>query len=188
MSVRQPNQVGYGLSAPLLDVPLMPIIANRAPSSNDMAALGTIWVYKAQNLAYILTSVVNNVADWVLVTQSAGDFVQYTVQTTDGVATALAQFPMAASSSLNIAGNIIATKSDYSEGLGGTFSGSLRRGAAGQPQLIGAPVIQFVEDSAGNPTVDIVVAGNTAVLQVTGVAASIWNWKAEVTTIVQPPV
>ena len=186
MSVRTQQNVAYGLSEALMNVPLLPIVASRAPTTADKAALGTLWVWKAQNLAWVLTSVVNNLATWVSISQGAADFITYEVQTNDGVQTALATFSPALSSSINISGNIIGSKSDYTEGLGGFFNGSFRRGAVGQPQAIGAPVIALVEDSAGNPTVDIVVAGNSVIVAVTGVNPDVWNWKANITTAILP--
>lgn len=65
MSV-QPNNlnVSYGLSQALLNVFPAPIIALRAPTSSDKAQLGTVWVDKPNNTGYLLTSVVNNLANW----------------------------------------------------------------------------------------------------------------------------
>lgn len=183
MSVRRQLNTAYGFSSALLDVPLLPVTANRAPTANDKAAIGTLWVYKSQNLAYVITSIVDNEANWVQISQSSGDFVEYTVSTNDATPTALATFALPASYAITIAGNILGTLDDFSASLGGTFSGTFRRdGVGGGATVVGAPSIDIVEDSAGAPTVDLVVVGNSAVLTVTGVAAENWDWKAELTT------
>src|SRR5277367_6310478 len=51
------------------NVSLLPIVAFRPPGPNDKAALGTIWVYEPHNLAYIITSRVNNVSNWEIIVQ-----------------------------------------------------------------------------------------------------------------------
>lgn len=63
MSTNNALQIAYGFSQPLINV-LDSIQSNRAPSVNDKAPITTIWVNKLTNNAYILTSVVNNLANW----------------------------------------------------------------------------------------------------------------------------
>jgi trimeric autotransporter adhesin len=65
MSVFQPGNVAYGLSQALIAVANQPIIAQRAPTTSDRAALGTLWIDEPANAPYILTSIVDNVATWV---------------------------------------------------------------------------------------------------------------------------
>jgi len=65
MSVNlQNNRVAYGLNDPLLLTGPLPIIAQRAPTANDKAELGTEWIDKPNNQVYFLTSIVNNQANW----------------------------------------------------------------------------------------------------------------------------
>lgn len=64
MSTIPKLNVAYGLTDSLLNVFPKPIIALRAPLATDKAQLGTVWVNKAANTAYVLTSVINNVATW----------------------------------------------------------------------------------------------------------------------------
>jgi hypothetical protein len=74
------NQVAYGLSQGLIQEPPTPIIANRAPTSNDIGyPLASIWIFKSSNAAYILTSVVSNAANWLLLEVSGGSGVFTTV-------------------------------------------------------------------------------------------------------------
>ena len=63
MSTNNQLQVAYGFSQPQVNV-MESIQSNRAPTANDKAPIATIWVNKLTNSGYILTSVVNNVANW----------------------------------------------------------------------------------------------------------------------------
>ena len=178
MSVRRSSNTGYGLSEALPDIPLMPIVSQRAPTTNDKAAVGTIWVFRPQNLAYVLTSVVNNIATWVDISDNSTDFVEYTVSTADATPTALASFALAASSMITIEGTVSGHRTDFAAALTCFFSGGARRGAAGVPVMIGAPLTIVSEDSASAPDVNIIIVGNSMVLTVTGVAAENWNWQS----------
>ena len=55
----------YTLIQPLTRIFPAPIVAKRAPTANDKNyPIGQMWIYATSNLAYILTSVVNNSATW----------------------------------------------------------------------------------------------------------------------------
>lgn len=59
------NNQAPSLLQPLSSIFPAPIIANRAPAATDKKyPIGQLWIYKASNLSYILTSVVANVATW----------------------------------------------------------------------------------------------------------------------------
>lgn len=72
--------VSYSLNQPLnLDAPY-PIVAKRAPTTADKAPIGQEWVFTTSNAVYFLTSIVNNSANWTLVTTGgAGVFSSLTV-------------------------------------------------------------------------------------------------------------
>lgn len=78
MSTAQPHKSAYGLSQALIDVFSPPIVAHRAPTTADKAQLGTLWIEPtdtsgtAVNSAWILTSIINNSATWVLVETGGG--------------------------------------------------------------------------------------------------------------------
>lgn len=69
----------YGLNAPYFQSSPQPIIAQRAPTTSDFAQIGTIWVDKPNNDAYILTSVVSNTATWIGAGGGSGTFTSLTV-------------------------------------------------------------------------------------------------------------
>lgn len=71
--------VSYGFNQPLVTGAPKPIISDRIPTSNDRAVLGTIWVYKPGNVAYIATSVSNNITVWTIAAASGGAFTSLVV-------------------------------------------------------------------------------------------------------------
>lgn len=64
MSTISRINVAYGFTQSLLNEVQQPIVSLRAPTVKDKAQLGTTWVNKVANTAYILTSVVNNSSSW----------------------------------------------------------------------------------------------------------------------------
>lgn len=82
MAVRKQNNVAYSLGQPTSAISPEPIIARRAPTRDDKAQLGTIWIDQQNNVAYVLTSVEDNAADWVTV---SGDGIK-SILTDNGVA------------------------------------------------------------------------------------------------------
>lgn len=76
MSVFQPGNIAYGFTQSLIGVPVQTIIAQRVPTSNDKAPLGTFWINQLTNLVYVITSIVDNVANWSTVA-TAGSVNQF---------------------------------------------------------------------------------------------------------------
>ncbi len=80
MSAVQFTQVAYGLSQPTIGLFPAPIVSATAnPTSSNFAQIGTVWINKGSNAAFILTSIVNNSANWADVTGGAGVFSSLTV-------------------------------------------------------------------------------------------------------------
>lgn len=74
------NQVGYGLTQALQDQAPLPVKSKRAPTANDVGhPLGQVWVNIPANAAYVLTSVVNNQANWQALAGGSGSFSTLTV-------------------------------------------------------------------------------------------------------------
>lgn len=109
----------------------------------------------------------------------------FTVQTTDATPTALFTLAVDEGQCVTIDGLIAASKADFSAGIGGDVFGTARRAAAGSLTLIGSPVSSFSEDSAGSPSFDVAVSGNDLLIQVTGEAATVYNWRGLVRINVQ---
>ncbi len=64
MSVRKRLEVAYGFGQGRYDLSPKPIPAQRAPTAQDKAEIGTIWLDQINNVAYTLIKVENNMAVW----------------------------------------------------------------------------------------------------------------------------
>ena len=67
MSVQQYQNISYGLTQPLNVEAQIPITSVRDPQVGDKAQIGTLWVNKSSNNTWVITSIVNNQANWELV-------------------------------------------------------------------------------------------------------------------------
>jgi len=61
----RPNQA-YGLTNPLFAAAQSPVIVGRAPTPNDNAFLGTLWINPVTGIAYVLTQTIANQSTWVV--------------------------------------------------------------------------------------------------------------------------
>lgn len=124
--------------------------------------------------------VVTKTGPSTLTISSSGETI-YTVQTTSATPTAIFTLSLAARSAVVITTYIIGAKADYSAGLSGSIIGGLRRAASGGTIIIEGPTVNYSEDSGtGNPVINLVLVGNSAVIQVTGETGVTYNWKASV--------
>lgn len=74
----------YGVGQALIQLPPAPIIAQRAPTSKDLAQLGTIWVDVPNSTIYMLASITSNVPNWTTSPGSGvGTFTAVTVDPGD---------------------------------------------------------------------------------------------------------
>ena len=66
MAVKRGNtpQQSYGLGQPLLNMAPIPIVSQRAPTANDTAEIGQIWLDQPNQASYILTDITAGVANW----------------------------------------------------------------------------------------------------------------------------
>lgn len=87
MSVSQNINVAYSFNQPLSAIFPNPIVSKRNPLTTDKAQIGTIWVNKSNNDAWVLTSVVSNSATWSSVTGGAGAFSDLTVTGNSNIGT-----------------------------------------------------------------------------------------------------
>ncbi len=78
-NVRQ--QVAYGLTNALQNVPYAPIVSTRAPLATDKAPIGQVWVVPSLDDVYMLTSIIANVSTWLNLAGAAGSFTSLTVAT-----------------------------------------------------------------------------------------------------------
>lgn len=85
MAVNQTNvEYAYGINDALTPLAPRPIIAQRDPTTNDLAQLGTQWINKVTATAWILASITSNVANWTTSPSSGGgNFTSVTVNPGD---------------------------------------------------------------------------------------------------------
>ncbi len=105
-----------------------------------------------------------------------------TLQTTDATPSALISYSTTSNSLVTISGTISAPNSAYTGGIGGRFEASLLN-TAGTLSLLGTPVIEQF-GTLSTQTFNVITSGTNIVVQVTGVAATTINWKAEYNVVV----
>lgn len=105
MAVNNVQRSAYGFRQGLENIFPAPILANRAPTVNDKAPIGRLWIYPAGNDAWVLTSIVANVANWSNLGGGAVDFNSIDVATTGTFGTTLT----AGTGITATTGNIVAT-------------------------------------------------------------------------------
>src|SRR5665213_1893687 len=71
--------VDYGLVNALQKVFPAPIVAKRDPTTADKAQIGQIWVNITTNASWVITSIVNNLANWADIAGGGGSFTSLTV-------------------------------------------------------------------------------------------------------------
>lgn len=81
MSVQQRTNVAYSLNEPLSSIFPSPIVALRDPATTDKAQIGTLWVNKSTNDAFVITSIVSNSASWISIAGGEGQFSEIVVGT-----------------------------------------------------------------------------------------------------------
>ena len=159
MANGQPVNVDYGFSQALNAVFPAPIISNRAPTTADRAPLGQVWIKKSTNDFYVLTSIVNNLANWTTNTNGSGIFTSITVTTGPNDIEGTTTINTAGSASTSIGNNSGASGIAM---LVGTGNFSLD-GAAGSTYSIGASTVGGTVTIGGTAqTGNFILAPSTA--------------------------
>ena len=58
------KNIDYGFTNALQNIPPQPIVSQRAPTANDLAEIGTVWVDVPNQAVYMLAALVGNAAAW----------------------------------------------------------------------------------------------------------------------------
>lgn len=179
MSVSQNINIAYSLNQPLSAIFPSPIVSLRSPLSTDKAQIGTVWVNKTLNDAWVLTSIVSNSATWLGIGGGAGEFSDLTI-------TGDADIGTAAGSAIVIGNDQGATSVTLNSGTGdinlATNTGGDINISADDVLFVGGtlvnisstPTISFATDT-GAATVNV-ATGGTGVKTVniaTGAAANV---------------
>lgn len=114
-------------------------------------------------------------------TQIPGGPTISTVQTSDATPTSLATVTPASNSVTTITGKIAAASADYSDATGGSFT-AVAVNASGTLTLVGTPFVTI--NASSTASFNVIVSGSDLIVQVTGIAATTYNWTAEYETVV----
>lgn len=165
------RKVAYGLSDSLLDVFQTPIVSERDPGANDKYQLGTLWVNKSTDDAFVLTSVVANVATWIGIGGGAGSFTSLTVNPGD--------VTVSAGDVVVTLGNITAGAGDIEATLGSVAAGTTVTAGTGISSTTGNIVA-----TAGAVNAGTTMTAGTGITATTGnIVASAGNISATLGTI-----
>lgn len=122
---RQRRALSYGLSQALIGIPAAPIISSRAPTTSDKAEIGSTWINKTTNIAYVITSIVANSATWGSTTSTGTAAVVASLTATTGNITAtLGDFVATAGDVTVTAGDITVSAGALSVVLGEVVAGT----------------------------------------------------------------
>lgn len=103
---------------------------------------------------------------------------QAAVQTGDASSTPIAGVVVNENESITLQGTIVGAQSDHSNAVGGSFTITARRAAAGNVTLIGVVVTNVQSSTAATFTCDVDVPSQSVRILVQGVAATTYNWVA----------
>lgn len=180
---RQRKNLAYGLGVPLQELSPQPVVSNRAPTTSDKAALGTVWVYKATNAAYVLASIVANSATWTPLTVNAGATIStgnLTVTTGNIVVTA-GDITATAGDITATAGDVVVSAGDIAATLGDitAVAGTVTAGAT----VVGGTGITATTGDVTCSAGDVEVTIGDVHLAAGDVVADLGNISATVGTI-----
>lgn len=99
-----------------------------------------------------------------------------TVVTSDATPTTLVTYAIPSNGVVTINGLLSAANPSYSDATGGTFSATVKS-ASGTAALVSTPLV--VVNASSTATFNVIVTGTNLIVQVTGIAATTYNWKAE---------
>jgi hypothetical protein len=169
----------------------MSVIKNNQTFVNGLTLNGAVTLGAAASFdggANVLGNVANPVAAQDVVTKAYGD-ANYggsepsnTVQTTDATPTALSTIAIASDSAVTINAYISGANADFSDVTGGSVQATVRNDS-GTLTIVGTSLPIVNASTTG--TFDIIVSGTNALVQVTGLAATTYNWTDRYFTVVQ---
>jgi len=124
------------------------------------------------NISYVLRGISGSYTGSQEIALQAG------VQTTDATVTNLATILVNQGEMVTVQGIINGFRSTFAEAIGVRFLASARRATGGNIILIGLPIIESVEDSTGQPNVQIDADTGTQTLRirVQGEGSKTFNW------------
>jgi hypothetical protein len=110
-----------------------------------------------------------------------GDTLAAILTTSNNTITTITSISVSELEAYTISGSFVASKSDYSASLTGTFRYGFRRASGGNVTQIAVATISQDDDSAGTPalSLDVDTATQTARIRATGITAETWLWRVQ---------
>jgi hypothetical protein len=105
-----------------------------------------------------------------------------TVQTINATPTLLTAIAIASNKAAEITVSVISPQSTYATAIGGRITCIARNAGAGAI-VVGAPQGNLIYDASGSPAMTFVAAAGNININVTGVAATVYNWSAVIQVI-----
>jgi hypothetical protein len=126
MAVYKKNRRAYSIGSAFVDVFNPPIVAERAPTVNDKAEIGTLWVDKPNNDVYFLTSITASSSSWINAGGGSGSFDSLTVTNNTSIGGTLTLSALTAGTVRSSAAGLISVLADGNDGeiLIGTTGGA----------------------------------------------------------------
>ena len=163
----------YGLNNPLQDIFPLPIIAERAPTTNDKGyELGQLWVDKSANKSWTLTSVSSGSATWALSSPGASEVDTLTGDSGGALSPAAGNLTLAGGTNLTSAGSgsTITFNMDAAITLATSVSSPIYTVAAATDMNInsasGQDIIMKMGDAAGANKVSFVDSASAEVFAI----------------------
>jgi hypothetical protein len=186
MSTNNYTPTAYSIYQPLSGIPPFVTVAMRNPGPNDRFPIGKEWINELTNQIYILTSYVRGIPTWTAVINNApASFTTVQIATPGAVATPLLNFPLANNQSVLMQGMVDGSDAAFANQVGYAFYIAAIRGGGAAVQTGLVPVANMTTPGTTATAVAAVV-GNSIVVTVTGVAATVWNWKMNYTYVSLP--
>lgn len=168
MAVKKTKRnIAYGLNQPNVDVFPVPIVAERAPTNNDKAEVGTRWIDRSGDDAYVLTSIKSGVPSWVNTGGGSANFSSITA--TDDITSTNGDISSGGSVS-STTGMTVGNTLTVSAGDVDVTSGSVVLGSAGEGFVLSTGV-RVLSDS-GDPNGSVTSTQGSLYLRTDGSGTS----------------
>jgi len=142
------TNVGYGLSNALQNLAPLSIVSKRAPTTSDIAEIGTQWIDTTSNAVYVITSIAAGLANWATAPSSGATTLASLIVTT----TSDLQGAVTADDTLTVTGDTTLGNLDVTGTL--TFTGDL--------DLTSAALIDLTSTLNAAPSISLTANGGTS--------------------------
>lgn len=170
MSVNQVNSVAYGFK-PSGNVGVFnpPIVSNRDPNGGDKAPLGTLWMNRTAGTAWVLPSIANNIAGWIVLEAGGGGGVFATLSVNPG-GLSVGNIPVGGAGTITATGLINTTLGNITATVGNIIAGGDMEAGTGITSDAGNIVATTgnISSTLGSVSAGTTVTAGTGITATTG--------------------